>query len=356
MAATERLVEANRDLLARLAHVDSHSVDRLYRNLHTVKGMMRGYQLREITEIVHTAENRYRAIKTGTVVEPSLLMDDLDKILALVRRMAEINRQKLGRSSIHDHQYILIDKRQFEDNLRTIREIDIQMLQADDQSRFESIRRLFYKVAYAPLSKVLESQLEGLPHLARSLNKNPPQIEFIDQGFSINREIHEAINNIFTHLLRNSIDHGLETNEERVAKGKAPAGLITFKSSLFHGQLHIEYSDDGAGIDLQKVRNKAIEKGLLRPEQDVSRQDLVDFILQPGFSTSERVTDISGRGVGMDAVRAFVEEIDGTFEIKLDEPNSFELKDIPAHFIIILPENRFQNIEVTDSKPSSRVA
>lgn len=109
-------------------------------------------------------------------------------------------------------------------------------------------------------------------------------------------------------------------------------------------------------MDLQKIRQKAIEKGLLRSDQEVTRQQLVDLILQSGFSTSERITDISGRGIGMDAVRSFVEEIDGTFEIQVDEPNSTSFKPIPAHFVIILPEHRFQKIDFVDPDLSSKVA
>jgi two-component system chemotaxis sensor kinase CheA len=301
--------------------------------------------MRQITDIVHTAENRYKALKSGESVGISVLLEDLDKILTLARRMVEINRNKLGRGSNQDHHYILIDKRQFEENLRNIREIDFQALQADDQSRFERIRTLFYKVAYTPMHKVLEAQIEGLAHLARSLNKQPPRTRFMDQDFSINREIHETIHNVFTHLLRNSIDHGLESTAERTARGKSPEGLITVTLSPFHDQLRIDYTDDGAGIDLRRIRQKALEKGLLRDDQVVTHQHLVDLILQPGFSTSERVTDISGRGMGMDAVRSFIEEINGTFAVRVDEPNSTVLTSVPAHFVIILPENRFQRID-----------
>jgi signal transduction histidine kinase len=357
MTATDRLIEANRDILVRLDQLDAGSVDRLYRNLHTVKGMMRSYQMRQITDLVHTAENRYKALKAGEMVRIPLLLEDLDGILNLVRRMVEVNRNKLGRESHQDQHYILIDKRQFEENLHSIREIDFQALQADDQSRFEKIRTLFYKVAYTPLHKVLEAQIEGLAHLARSLNKLPPTTEFFDQDFSINRDIHETINSVFTHLLRNSIDHGLESTEQRTARGKTPEGRITITLSPFHDQLRIDYKDDGSGIDLKKIRDKAIDKGLLRPDQEVTHQYLVDLILQPDFSTSERVTDISGRGMGMDAVRSFIEDINGTFAVRVDEPNSTALKAVPAHFVIILPENRFQRIDAPiPANPASRVA
>ncbi|HET9238271.1 MAG TPA: 7TM diverse intracellular signaling domain-containing protein [Oligoflexus sp.] len=357
MTATERLTEANRDILVRLDQLDAGSVDRLYRNLHTVKGMMRSYQMRQITDLVHTAENRYKALKAGEPVRIPLLLKDLDGILSLVRRMVEIHRHKLGRGSNQDHHYILIDKRQFEENLRSIREIDFQALQADDQSRFEKIRTLFYKVAYTPLHKVLEAQVEGLAHLARSLNKLPPRTEFFDQDFSINREVHETINNVFTHLLRNSIDHGLESTEQRTARGKSPEGHITIRLSPFHDQLRIDYTDDGSGMDLKRIRDKGIAKGLLQPDQEVTHQHLVDLILRPGFSTSERVNDISGRGMGMDAVRSFIEDINGTFAVRVDEPNSTVLKSVPAHFVMILPENRFQRIDApTLVTPTTQVA
>jgi|GEM_PF-5784695 hypothetical protein len=343
--AAERLIDSNRDLLRGVAQVDSAGVDRLYRNLHTVKGMMRTYQMRQVTDLVHTAEDRYKRIKQGESCEREILLQDLETIREILGRMVQVNRQKLGRSSTQDNRYMLIDKMQFEENLRSIREIDIQALQSADQSRLERIKSLFYKVAYTPLKKVLEAQLSGLGALAESVSKKAPTVVFDDPGISINRDIHEALNNVFNHLLRNTIDHGLETPEVRRRKGKPEAGVIHFKLSLFHDQLRIDCEDDGAGLNLQKIRSKAIEKGYMAKDQVVTRRSLVEFILRPDFSTAERVTDISGRGVGMDAVRSFVEEIHGTFDIEVQQPESTEIEPVPAHFVIILPENHFQRME-----------
>ncbi len=356
IASAEHLIDANRDLLARVDKLDESFIDRLYRNLHTIKGMMRTYNMRQVTNLVHIAEDRYKRMKLGENFDSAILLADAEQIRSLLSKLLIINRQKLGRSASQDQKYLLIDRAQFEENLRNIRDIDFQLLQAADKSRFERIKSLFYKVAYTPLDKVLESQLAGLDQLSRSLAKKAPMISFIDPGFSLNREVHELVNYVFTHLLRNSIDHGIEMPEIREQKGKPAAGILKFRLSLFHGQLRIDYSDDGAGIDLEKIRRKAIEKGWLSEEERVTRRRLLDFLLAPNFSTADRVTEISGRGVGLDAARTYMEEANGSFEIELDQPQSEELKTITAHFVLILPETMFQRVENLDGSADSVAA
>ena len=159
-----------------------------------------------------------------------------------------------------------------------------------------------------------------LPRVVRDMaNASQKQIRLEMDGSEteLDRTIIEAIKDPLTHLLRNACDHGLEMPEVRTAAGKSPQGTLLMRAFHEGGHVNIEIADDGAGIDPEKVKNKALAKGLLRPEQGerMDDQDAIQLIFLPGFSTAEKVTNISGRGVGMDVVKTNVERIGGAVEV-----------------------------------------
>ncbi|MGA7156954.1 MAG: chemotaxis protein CheW [Acidobacteriaceae bacterium] len=159
-----------------------------------------------------------------------------------------------------------------------------------------------------------------LPRVVRDLSvEMGKKIEIQMEGASteLDKTIIEAIKDPLTHIVRNACDHGIESPEIRVAKGKSAQGKILLRAFHEGGHVNIEVSDDGAGIDPQKVKSKAVQKGLIRAEQasTMSEWDALRLIFLPGFSTAERVTSISGRGVGMDVVKTNIEKISGTVDI-----------------------------------------
>ncbi|WP_437185407.1 chemotaxis protein CheA [Planctomicrobium sp. SH668] len=159
-----------------------------------------------------------------------------------------------------------------------------------------------------------------LPRIVRDLAAQcgkRVQIKMEGADTELDKTILEAIKDPLTHIVRNSVDHGIETPEVRVSKGKPAEGTLQLRAFHEGGQVNIEITDDGGGIDIDRVRNKAITKGILKPEQAASMSDreLTQLILQPGFSTAEKVTNVSGRGVGMDVVKTNVEKIGGTLDI-----------------------------------------
>jgi len=144
------------------------------------------------------------------------------------------------------------------------------------------------------------------------------RIEMEGKDTELDKTIIEAIKDPMTHLVRNSVDHGLEPPDVRIKAGKDPGGRLLLRASHEGGQVHIEISDDGAGLDCEKIRQKAIAKGLISAEQAarMPEREIVNLIFLPGFSTAERVTNVSGRGVGMDVVRTNIEKIGGTVEVQ----------------------------------------
>jgi len=154
----------------------------------------------------------------------------------------------------------------------------------------------------------------------------------------LDKSIIEAIKDPLTHLIRNSIDHGLETPEERRKLGKPPEGRLTLRAFHEGGQVNIEVSDDGAGIDPARIRRKAIERGLIGRDEAVamSDRDVLQLIFLPGFSTAASVTNVSGRGVGMDVVKTNIERISGNVEVvsRVGQGATVKLK-IPLTLAII---------------------
>jgi two-component system chemotaxis sensor kinase CheA len=164
------------------------------------------------------------------------------------------------------------------------------------------------------------------------------RIEMLGQETELDKTIIEAIKDPLTHLVRNSVDHGIERPEVRVAAGKGAEGCLTLRAYHEGGQVNIEIIDDGAGLDHERIRRKAVEKGLLSPEKAalLSERDAVNLILMAGFSTAEKVTNVSGRGVGMDVVKTNIEKIGGTVDVQSEPGRGTTVKmKIPLTLAIV---------------------
>ena len=141
-------------------------------------------------------------------------------------------------------------------------------------------------------------------------------IEMDGEETEIDRNMVDEIYNPLVHMVRNAVDHGLETPEDRIKAGKSEKGLICLRAYHRGGNIVIEISDDGRGLNRQKILDKALKKGLITNTDDVSEQDIYKMILLPGLSTAEKITDVSGRGVGMDVVKQAVEKLRGKMDIE----------------------------------------
>ena len=173
------------------------------------------------------------------------------------------------------------------------------------------------KTRMQPIGNVFNKFPRIVRDLARSTGKKVNlRIEGADT--ELDRSIIDAIKDPLTHLVRNSIDHGIEEPDIRVQMGKPPVGTLVLRAYHEGGQVVIEIEDDGRGIDVEKVKQKAIEKGLITPAEaeKMSDREALALIFKPGFSTAQKVTNISGRGVGMDVVKTNVEKLGGSIDIQ----------------------------------------
>jgi two-component system chemotaxis sensor kinase CheA len=179
------------------------------------------------------------------------------------------------------------------------------------------------------------------PRVVRDLAKmcgKEVRLDMEGKDTELDKTIIEAIKDPLTHIVRNSIDHGVETPERRAAAGKDREGRILMRAFHEGGQVNIEISDDGGGIDVERVRAKIVEKGLLPPEAAarLSERECVQHIFAPGFSTAAQVTNVSGRGVGMDVVKTNIEKIGGAVDVSSERGRgtTFRIK-IPLTLAII---------------------
>lgn len=186
----------------------------------------------------------------------------------------------------------------------------LQQLERNTRELQESVM----SIRMLPVSSVFNR----FPRLVRDLaGKLGKQIELRTQGEAteIDRGVIEKITDPLTHLIRNSVDHGIETEAERIAAGKPVKGLVTLSAYHQGGSVIIEITDDGRGLNRDKLLTKARERGIFVPESPVD-QDVWQLIFAPGFSTAEAVTDVSGRGVGMDVVKRNIEQLGGRVELQ----------------------------------------
>jgi two-component system chemotaxis sensor kinase CheA len=193
------------------------------------------------------------------------------------------------------------------------------------------------KTRMQPIGMVWNKLPRVVRDIAVSLGKQI-RLEMDGAETELDRTIIEAIKDPLVHLVRNSCDHGIEPPEIRQRAGKSPQGKLLLRAYHEGGQVNIEIGDDGAGVDVTRVKQKAIEKGLLRPEQaqKLSDREALGLIFQPGFSTAQTVTNVSGRGVGMDVVKSSIEKIGGVVDIssRPGEGTTVKLK-IPLTLAII---------------------
>lgn len=187
----------------------------------------------------------------------------------------------------------------------------------------------------------IESVVNKFPRMIRDLNKKlnkKMELYMTGEDTELDRTVIDEIGDPLMHLLRNAADHGLESNEERVAMGKPEVGSIFLNAYQDGNNVVIEVRDDGGGINVEKVKNKAIEKGTITPEQaeTMTDKDVIDLLFRPSFSTAEKISDVSGRGVGLDVVKNKIEGLGGDIECRtvLGEGSNFIIR-LPLTLAII---------------------
>jgi two-component system sensor histidine kinase and response regulator WspE len=246
--------------------------------------------------------------------------------------MQRVKRSQSGASRALDNLEALLDanvdpdaQKMLEEARRLLSEAQHLLIQQTsdlDEFGWQATQRaqLLYDTALAcrmrPFADVLVGQARMVRDLGRSLGKQV-RLEIEGEKTQVDRDVLEKLEAPLTHLLRNAVDHGIESPEQRLASGKPAEGLIKLKASHQAGLLVVELIDDGAGVDLERLRRSIIDRKL-SPEEtaaQLSEEELLSFLFLPGFSMRDKVTEVSGRGVGLDAVQHMVRQLRGGVEL-----------------------------------------
>ena len=305
---------------------DSIDVNELFRYYHTLKGGSACYGFRDFSVYIHEIEARLETIRSG--------QDVLTKDLVLRLLEDSISSQQIFAEALDGLGSIVSEEERREtDRYYKIREEKVVHLEEFlfsklSEDNWKYAMTLFREIRKQPIGPVLKKYVAAAEGLAGRLNK-PIEIQVIGMGIEI---AHDKLDDFFgtlIHLVRNAVDHGLESVETRISSGKPEAGKLVIEAKTNQQDLIIRISDDGGGVDIETVKKIALQKQLITTEyaRNATEEELVMLLFAPGFSTKEVISDISGRGVGMDAVKTAITQLNGTIQIKTDmgQGTTFEI-------------------------------
>ncbi|MCI5621824.1 MAG: chemotaxis protein CheA [Lachnospiraceae bacterium] len=261
---------------------------------------------------------------------------DIEKLDALMNQVSELIIAKNSLVSISSQEGSNFKNQTFTEQIEYLERITTTL--------HESVM----KVRMVPIESVVSKFPRMIRDLSRQLDKKM-ELHMTGEDTELDRTVVDQIGDPLQHLLRNSADHGLESAEIRAQRGKPEVGSINLNAYQEGNNVIIEVSDDGNGIDTESVKRKAIERGIVTPEQaeKLAQKDIINFLFMPSFSMAKKITDISGRGVGLDVVKSNIEALGGDVEVesKLGEGSKFTVR-LPLTLAII----QALMVEVRDEK------
>jgi two-component system chemotaxis sensor kinase CheA len=254
--------------------------------------------------------------KEKTVSSVRVASDKLDELMNLV---SELVTTQAGLS-------LYADK---------VKNIELEPISENVEKLSRRLRDIAFGMTLIPINNMFSRFQRMVRDVSNSLGK---EIEFLTDGgeTELDKSMIETLTDPLMHILRNSLDHGIETGDVRVAKGKNRTGTVTLKAFYSGVYVYIQIVDDGKGIDPGLIRKKAIAKGLIKADDTLSESEIFDLIFYPGFSTAEQITEVSGRGVGMDVVKRNIAELKGIIKVdsRIDEGTTLTIK-LPLTLSII---------------------
>lgn len=281
------------------------------------------YSIEKIGNYTKSSDNKDIATDTSTELKSisNTIRVDISKLDYLMNIVGEIVTQKSELVRMIETIKPIINNGEITLNLTK----SVSSL----EKKINELQEAVMSVRMVPLNQLFEKLERNLKKISHEIGKEV-KITIRGGDTELDKFIVEELGDPLMHIIRNSIDHGIETKEERIAKGKPEYGQIDLLAYQKGNNVYIEVRDDGKGIDIEKIRQKLINMGKITPEQEVSEDFILQSIFQPGFSTKETANELSGRGVGLDVVKSNISRLRGTVEIKTK-------KNIGTSFILTLP-------------------
>ena len=318
-----KIVDLNESIeRAEISLVDN--VNPIYIILHTMKGEAGALNLHEIKTLVHETEDLFHKIKTKADHHDynieSMKIDMIGR-LKMIRALV-VELQPIFEKLSGDTSKLYLDRGEALDALRT---------------NPEQLRKLVTNALYANLHSSIFEFEKSIYKIAGDLGKPSPRLVIaIDKDFHIEERTEINLKNAMIHIIRNSLDHGIETREERQGQGKTETGEIVFIGGFTGDFFDLKVKDDGRGLNLVKIREKAVRNSLISADARMPNSDIANLIFVSGFTTADSVSLVSGRGIGMNAVQQYLKELNGKAFINLLDHTSMT----PSWELVLrLPKN-----------------
>ncbi|MBF0442911.1 MAG: hypothetical protein HQK54_13475, partial [Oligoflexales bacterium] len=323
----------------------SANIERMFINLHTIKAAARSLGYKKFTTAIHHGEQKYKMIMAKKYKwNQDELLNDLDELDVIRDTMLTISHKKLGWDKHEDSGSCRFTAIEIKDLLAKIRKIDVSHIQNSDRAALQDIHLALEQKIYLSLKDIINEISASAEKLAIDLGKISPIIIIEDNGYKLSTECAEPLKNTFIHLFRNSLDHGIEKVEERIALKKPEHGKIHINMEKTGNMLRISYRDDGRGLNLLKLKKIGFERGFLDPRNpDPDLGEICRLIFIEGLSTRENITEISGQGIGMSAVRTIIENMGCKINIVISE-EKFDMERVPFEFHILMREEMFKKL------------
>lgn len=317
---------------------DTAGVELLFRNLHTVKGNARNFEFTDITDAAHEIEQGYQVLQSGQQTQWPVekMQAELEELKQFAMRYEVINREKLQRGVEATSRQL--DDTKIDEILEKITSISNLELPSELSTLVDGLQHEVASLSGLSLSDYFEAKQRDLDSMARVAEKPAPTLRLIMEDITIHKKIRPMFDDVFNHLLSNCLAHGIESVEERESKGKAQEGMITIGAEVKDHELLVRLYDDGKGLGIEHLREKARLTGELEADQLDDDQCVAETIFGSGVSTRNEVDRLSGRGVGMDAVRACLKACGGDIRIILGALEDQDAGYRPIRFEISLPK------------------
>lgn len=342
--SANKFIVENRELIESKQSIDPEVIAALFRNMHTIKGNARTYEFKLVTDAAHAAEQHYDHLRKDAeaIWDQSTLLQELDAVAAAIARYVEINEDKLGRKGRASD--LLTTRGTFvgSEEIASIRAMVADLAQRGEGTDINALQKAVNHLGLIPLQRLISGAVDSLSSLAKELNKPTPAVDIVNGDVAFNNTFAEALKISLMHIVRNSLDHGIESPQDRATAGKAEQGQVRFACERNGDALELHISDDGRGLALHKLYEKGVANGVFNGVERPSPEAVAELIFQSGLSTAAQVTQVSGRGVGMDAVRTFLEKEGGSIRIVLSKPGA-EFGFTPFKFVLSLPATAFSS-------------
>jgi len=308
-------IDENKILIEDATDFNSQTIEVLFRNMHTIKGNARTYGFSGITDTVHETEQTYDDLRKANdpAWNKTLLLDELGSVEELISGYNTVYEEKLKSANSNG---IFMDEQLINIIHRTLADVDTANLEHASQA-IKKLRALIDAIGSETIDSIIENIVSSLPSMAENLGKKAPNIVIKSNNIRLVSDIVPVMRNVLTHAFRNSVDHGLESADERSGLGKTAEGTITLIMQQTPKGIMLKMFDDGRGLALEKIKQKAIDSRIISANDDVTDDQLASLIFHSGLSTADQVNNVSGRGVGMDAVKRFMVSIGGDIAIHL---------------------------------------